>query len=154
MTSKQRGSLKSLALASVEENGRVFSTGTPVTFPYIRNTAKSTKSGGTFQQGIEPHGRYLLYDTVEQPVLPSGWERGVVRFRNPLVLYLNPNEAAEGRVFGPSSWKARLTAYYGAKGRALSRKLMSDGYDGIVTISNANETSEIVDLTAFRPTRR
>ena len=50
-------------LARVDEHGVHFETGVPVTFPFIRNTEKSPRVVG-FGQDIEPHGRYLLHNSI------------------------------------------------------------------------------------------
>ena len=58
-------------------------------------------------------------------------------------------------IYGDKSWKRRLfDAYNGLKGKALSKAIAKDGYDGVITVSTYKgkpvETSEIVDLRMFR----
>lgn len=135
----------------VTEHGNDFGTGTPVTFTYARNPESAPYLGDTFQQDIEPAGKYVIQIPPKtQP--PEGWESGEITFRNPLVVKLtdDPDE-----IYGSSSWKANLSKKYGNKtGAELAQAIRNDGYDGIVTVSFskegvAQETREIVDLTMF-----
>lgn len=152
--SRARGGLHQgpLALAVVVERdadpelGEVrFETARPVTFSFIRNTEKSPHLGDQYGQDIEPAGRYMLHrELAGQP--PRGWVTGLQSFRQPIVLEI----ALDGRIYGPTGWKARLVqASGGKKGRALSRYLKSLGYDGIVTVQETRgqrSTAEIVAL--------
>jgi ribosomal protein S18 acetylase RimI-like enzyme len=74
------------------------------------------------------------------------WETGTVTFDNPLVLAFNTGAGH----YDENSWKAHLADYYhGLTGLGLTRALLSDGYDGIVTVETVrgqSYTSEIVDL--------
>jgi hypothetical protein len=135
----------SLLLVSVKEAGRQFTTGRPVRFPFVRNTGPSPKFGKTYQQDIEPAGRYLLHDDTDGThELPGGWIRGEISVRSPLVLLAQgPND---DRLYGPNSWKMRLFRHYKKKGRGLSEALRRDGFDVIVTVSNRGDTQEIVVL--------
>jgi len=134
-----------LVFATAVEKGIAFETGRRVTFPFMLILNGPTPHfGSQFQQDIEPHGKYVLLDYAvrNEPFL----ERGMVTLANPLVIELTGDAA---NIYGSTSWKARLHAWYRAKGRALSKKILTDGYDGIITV-RAGETSEIVDLTSFR----
>jgi len=140
--------LSELGLAEVTEKGIHFATGKPVTFPYMRNTESSPNMGSRFGQHIEPAGRYLTYSTNRSPDPLPNWEYGEVTFRKPLVLSLAHDE---NDIYGPTGWKQRLFDVYKKKGKALSRALIRDGYDGIVTVQKKwGVTSEIVDLTVFK----
>jgi len=132
-----------LPLVTLRERDVLFRTGRPVTFAFIRNTAKSPYLGARFQQDIEPAGRYLLHDLAPTSLV-RGWVRGKVSFRSPLVLRFS-----ETGLYDETSWKAILTRRFRARGRALSRRLLEKGVDGIVTVENG-ETREIVDLTRVR----
>lgn len=110
--------------------------------------------GSRFGQDIEPAGRYMIHN--EEPGdVARGWEAGEVSFERPLVIELT----TDGEVYGPNGWKARLQRTYGATGAELSRRMLDEGWDGIVTASRFTdingrvyrETREIVDL---RPVRR
>jgi hypothetical protein len=123
------------------ETGRVFETGKPVSFRYVRNTKKAPRLGAEFGQDIEPAGRYLapVGDTVKTL---DGLETGTVDFASPLVL--------DWVGYGENGWKARLSRAFGGKtGRTLSRAVVNAGFDGIVTVSEARGkkyASETVDL--------
>jgi hypothetical protein len=141
-----------LPLVELDEAGVHFETGVPVTFNFVRNTVSSEVYGTEFQQHIEPAGRFmLLRGPWASPEPPPEWEYGRVRFEKPLVLMFN--ETGE-HAYDENSWKALLSAAYGGKtGRALTKALLKDGYDGIVTVGEFRgelETKEIVDLTVFK----
>jgi hypothetical protein len=111
---------------------------------YVRNTQKSPPAqlGDKYQQRIEPAGRYLLH--TSEPSLAKGWENGTVRFKNPLVLYFNLGDG----LYDEQSWKKQLERHYKKRGKALSRAIVADGYDGVITVDKAaRDTREIVDLT-------
>lgn len=137
-------SIADLKPAEATERGVYFATAEPVTFHYVRNTVPSPHFGDRFQQDIEPAGRYLLHGERRTP--PRGWEQGDVTFRSPLVIRFTEG----GLIYGPGSWKARLHRHYSKRGRALSRAIRADGYDGVVTVDGPASTSEIVDLTGIR----
>lgn len=139
-----------LPLAAIEEDGFRFQTGVPVTFPFIRNTEPSPYLGAEYQQDIEPAGRYmLLQGSAGGPETP-GWERGTVTFKSPLVIAFN-TDPDPPRLYNETSWKQVLADHFGLRGDALSRALMAQGYDGIVTVSvRPAHTKEIVDLTPLR----
>lgn len=133
--------------ATAVEAGVTFETGVPVSFEYLRNTEPSPYLGSRYQQDIEPAGKYiLLRESDSEP--PRGWEVGQVSFRKPLVLAFNEEH---GNVsYDDRSWKAQLQRAYGKTGKSLSKRLLRDGYDGIVTIGYDSRgrahTMEIVDL--------
>jgi len=136
-----------LGKAEVTEYGVHFATGEPVTFRYVRNTEKSPNFGGRYQQDIEPAGRYLLHNP-DPGDLPPRWMTGKVTLHSPLVLAFSTGGAGG---YDDHNWKARLVSWYGRKGHALTRKILEDGYDGIVTVGTDRsgrgiETREIVVL--------
>ena len=137
-------------LTSLQQEGRLFETGVPVEFEYSRNTQPSPYYGSEFQQDIEPSGRYM---TKNYPGNTLDYlETGSIKFDNPLVMFLTESEE---RIYGDKSWKKRLhDAYEGLTGKALSKAIAEDGYDGIVTVTTRQgkpvETSEIVDLRMFK----
>lgn len=137
-----------LAFASVIEQGVLFETGTPVTFRFLRNTEKSGYFGSTYQQDIEPAGRYMIHN-ADPGQVARGWETGVVSFENPLVILLTTGD----EIYGPLGWKARLRDVFGETGVDLSHRLLAEGWDGIVTVGEfthrgrtTRDTREIVDL--------
>jgi hypothetical protein len=129
----------------VREYNVVFETGQPVSFPFVRNTERAGNFGKTFQQDIEPTGIYLLHSPHKPPV---GWEHGTVMLDAPLVIPFNTQPSGG---YDENSWKAVLQKKYRAKGKALSRQLITAGYDSVVTVGlNRNfdpeDTREIVLL--------
>jgi len=134
-----------LPFASTTEHGVHFETGVPVTFKYVRNTQGAPRPGivDTYQQRIEPRGRYMLHNP-NPGALPRGWTAGTVRFENPLVIWFN---AVRGAYYDDQSWKMRLHKHYRRQGAALARALHRDGYDGIVTVMpGTDDTREILEL--------
>ncbi len=133
----------SLLETRVVEYGVLFETCRPVKFRHIHNTESSPYLGSRYQQDIEPAGFYELH--ANTPPSPP-WVGGVSRFYCPLVIEFNPNPAES--LYGPNSWKARLAAYYGATGEDLTRALLADGFDAIITVRGGG-TSEIVALVDY-----
>ena len=134
---------------AVTEAGSEFSTGHAVSFGFVRNTERAPDVGGTYQQDIEPAGRYVQHKTGPTEHLPPNWEVGELTLRNPLVI---PFNSADGVSYDANSWKAVLSKKYGVTGAELSQALVDDGHDGIVTIGRQG-TSEIVDLTELEESR-
>lgn len=140
----------SITKAETEENGVKFKTGQSVTFEAQRNPKPSPKhvkgTNDQYQQEIEPAGRYMTHKTGN---LPSGWTTEKVTFNKPLVIKFNKS----GGTYDKDSWKAQLSESYGKKGKALSKAIANDGYDGIVTVDKYG-TSEIVDLRHLHGTTK
>ena len=138
-----------LSLQTVEERGRVFETGRPVEFEYLRNTEKAPgrpSGSDPYQQQIEPAGFYVTHRTTDSDP-PPGFETGTVGFKNPLVLDLN--SGSQDQIYDQNSWKAQLERKYGKRGKALTQALQQEGYDGLVTVQQVRGrpyTSEIVVL--------
>ncbi len=133
---KAAGKLPTASISTV--GGIEFTTGKPVTFEFIRNTEKAPNMGSTYGQDIEPAGKFM--QQREQVFdLPPGMISGEVTFKSPLVI-----EHGDTR-----EWKKALTANYGGKtGKNLSKAILADGFDGIVTVnSKGGYASEIVDLS-------
>lgn len=134
--------------------GVTFQTGKPISFPFIKNTEKAPQfqkfGEDRFAQAIEPHGNYIssAHD-VDVTKLPKNYIHGEIEFKNPLVI----DWGKSGLYTEPDNWKQVLSAQYGGKkGKALSKAIAKDGYDGIVTMQGA-EPSEIVDLSRFIPSK-
>lgn len=132
-------------LAETEERGKEFKTGKAITFEYIRNIQKAPDMGKRFQQNIEPAGRFM--QTKPRTFKPmANMESGEVTFENPLVIEFNTG--TEKTAYDENNWKARLSKAFDNKtGAELSKAIIDAGYDGIITIGQHGETSEIVDLT-------
>ena len=129
--------------AKVKVDGKLFETGKPVTFPYLHNKDSATKMFGIpdkdspFGRGYEPSAKYVTYHDGDKPSY-GNFEAGEITFNNPLVID-NDN----------LNWKQALSESYGGKtGKALSKAIIKDGFDGIVTV-DGKTISEIVDLTTF-----
>ena len=132
-------------------------TGVPFTFWFLNVLEKAPHFGERFGQNIEPAGRYMVVVDQETAVRaaqdsPGRYQHGEWTFRNPIVIPWGAGYES------PDSWKRVLSDQYGGKtGKALSRAIVADGYDGIVTI-DGSEVSECVDLSdrerLNRPTRR
>lgn len=127
----------------VKVDGKLFETGKPVTFPYLHNKDSATKMFGIpdkespFGRGFEPSAKYVTYHDGDKPSY-GDFEAGEITFNNPLVID-NDN----------LNWKQALSESYGGKtGKALSKAIIKDGFDGIVTV-DGKSISEIVDLTTF-----
>lgn len=120
-----------------------FETGKPVTFRYFHNKEKSPNFGSQYGQDIEPAGRYVIHDETEDDYLlkkfPDRYDAGSITFKNPLVIDIKE----------PLDHKKILFNKYKKKGAALSRAIVKDGYDGIVSRYPDGSTGEIIDLHKF-----
>jgi hypothetical protein len=114
-------------------------------FDYARNRKGMSWGGnGTYGSDVEPHGRYMIEKTPGSSFPPDTWETGHAVFENPLHLDFGGGYQEE------SNWKRQLSKRYDGKtGHDLSKAIIADGHDGIVTHDKYG-TSEIVDLTGFR----
>jgi hypothetical protein len=133
-----------MKLTRVVEYGILFETGTPVRFTFVRNTESSPYFGSTYQQDIEPTGIYAIHNPAPGD-LPRGWVRGQMFFDNPLVIAFNERD---NMTYDKYSWKVALVRTFKTAGRKLSRALLEEGYDGVVTTFGDYETREIVALRA------
>jgi len=114
----------------------------PMKFDFWRNTERAPKLDG-FDQHIEPSGRYMIAADPHGKIPDKRWEAGSVEFKNPLRIEWG------GRYGSPDNWKAALSKRYGGKtGKALSRAIVSDGFDAIITHDKYGP-QEVVDLTGF-----
>jgi len=129
----QERDISSLPLATTGE----FETGKPVTFTYVHNTEKSPRVSWADQE-YEPAGFYCNQASPSATSLPN-LVTGVATLQNPLVTPWVGYEEADG-------WKQSLSRAYGGKtGKSLTREILKDGYDGIVTV-NKYGPGEIVLL--------
>lgn len=115
-----------------------------VTFQYQRNPEKAPFFGDMYGQNIEPHGKYVT-QLAEGTTPIEGWEKGQIKFANPLIIYWG-----SGGYKDPDNWKQTLIRKYQKTGKALSKAIIADGYDGIITIDDRGEPMEIIDLTMFK----
>ena len=112
-----------------------------LTMTYVRNPnsgASKYNYGSTYGQNIEPTGEYMNMDESQGKYKNEGWEYGTIRFKKPLVLeHINTSD---------TGWKKTVSDMYGGKtGKALSKALIKDGYDAIVTYDKYGY-NEIVNL--------
>ena len=109
---------------------------------YMKNKGKTDYFGSRYGQNIEPAGEYMILDDMykERPdkyMLPD-YEYGFITFKHPLILdFIDTTD---------KGWKRTLSNMYGGKiKKNLSKAIMKDGYDAIVTISDYG-VEEIVNL--------
>lgn len=127
-------------------------TGVPVTFDFAHNTESATAIFGIpdadapFDRGIEPSGRYVTVVADAGRVDTSGrMIAGTITFQNPLVM-------------DAGTWKRDLFEKYGKRGKELSKAIIADGHDGVMTVSRddrpgRSHISEVLDLTTFDEAR-
>jgi len=127
-------------------------TGQPVVFNYIHNTESATGLFGkpskdaAFGRGFEPSGRYVTISTEKNAKETAKRLPNIISGKlvlvNPLVV---PNNSLQ--------WKEDLSQKYNGKtGKALSKALIKDGYDGVITTEEKYIT-EIVEFTTFDETK-
>lgn len=137
--------------------GKAEGDATPMSLPYShrRSLTPTPNLGETFNQHLEPAGKYLSYHDPSWPraakmgqhQLQSWYEYGTVHFKNPLVHQMQPHENL-------NAWKAAVSAAHGNRtGRVLSNHLRKLGHDGIVVRRSKDdgwdgEISEMVNLGA------
>jgi hypothetical protein len=125
-------------------------SGEKVTFRYVRNPEPAPNFGSLYGQDVEPAGMYVNEATSGH--VPPGYDSGTLTFKSPLYI------EATGAYQDKSSWKHVLSSRYrttaDSVGTTLSRRIVQDGYDGVVVIEPATAkrgsyVSEIVDLRSF-----
>jgi hypothetical protein len=121
-----------------------FSTGKYKKFTFLKNTMSAGNFGKTFGQHIEPSGYY--FNAVPEGHRPptKEWVTGIAEVHNPLVILWGA-KGFESGYSTPGNWKNVLSTRYKAKGKALTNKLLKDGYDAIITVVGG-DTSESVLL--------
>ena len=112
-----------------------------LTMTYVRNPnseASKYNYGSTYGQNIEPTGEYMNMDESQGKYKNEGWEYGTIRFKKPLVVeHINTSD---------TGWKKTVSDMYNGKtGKALTKALIKDGYDAIVTYDKYGY-NEIVNL--------
>jgi hypothetical protein len=129
-----------------ESDGDTVQTGEPITFNFVHNTDSATAMFGLpdkdspFDRGYEPSGQYVSIVDDEFTPFSEAQQTGTITLNNPLVVDL------EG-------WKQRLSEQYnGLTGKELSKAVIADGYDGIVT-TDGKYISEIVNFNTFDESR-
>jgi hypothetical protein len=138
-----KASLKVKTITPEIKEKPIFKTGQSVEFGYLKNKEKSPYMGSRYGQDIEPKGNYVTQHDLNDKYLiekfPDKYEMGSMRFENPLVI----------KVEEPLGHKKILYDKYKKKGEALSKAIIADGYDGVVTVRGNGETGEIIDLRKY-----
>lgn len=104
----------------------------------MKNTQKAPKMGSSYGQDVEPAGFYCTQfkpDLQKSIIKLDNYKIFEYTIRNPLVIDVDDNNLIE--------WKRDLAKLYKAKGKALTNKLKTKGYDAIVTV-DGNDTGEII----------
>ena len=107
---------------------------------YVRVPNQNTPYyGSTFGQNIEPAGEYMNMDDTKGNHKIEGYEYGMIQFKKPLVLeHINTSD---------TGWKKTVSDMYnGLTGKKLTKALIKDGYDAIVTYDEYGY-NEIVNLS-------
>ena len=100
----------------------------------MKNTEPAPYLGSRFGQDVEPSGTYVLEKNFEGK-LSKPWIEGLADIKKPLIIDVNDDTLI--------SYKYDLSKKYKAKGKRLTEKLMSVGYDALITMRNG-ESGEIV----------
>jgi hypothetical protein len=97
-----------------------------------KNTQPASYMDDVFGQDVEPKGTYVLNGRIEG----EGYINGKANLKQPLFISINDDNLI--------GYKRELAFTYKAKGKRLTDKLMSLGYDSIITIRENGEYGEIV----------
>lgn len=108
----------------------------------IHNKEKSPYFGDRFGQTVEPAGYYAI---EYNGFVPENWDLVELEFNKPLIIPVTNDTLV--------SWKYDLSHKMKAKKQNLSQKLMSLGYDVIITKYPNNDTGEIIvlDTSKIKP---
>jgi hypothetical protein len=99
----------------------------------IKNPKGAANLGKTYGQDVEPKGTYVI---KSEGFTPEGWLEGKAMLNNPLFIDVDSNNLVE--------WKYELAEKMKAKGSKLTNKLISKGYDAIVTKYSDGGYGEII----------
>lgn len=113
---------------------------------YMKNKEKSGNFGSRYGQNIEPSGEYMIMDDLyesrpEKHMLPN-YEYGFITFEKPLIIdFIDTTD---------KGWKRTLSIMFDGKtGKRLSKAIMKNGYDGIITVSDYG-IEEVVNLCGHK----
>lgn len=107
----------------------------------LKNMEKSPNLGKRYGQDVEPAGFYAIeyHDYQSHLLQNSNYKLFKVNIKSPLIVNVDDDNLIE--------WKRELSKQYQSVGKALTRKLISNGYDVIITYNTVhNETGEIIVL--------
>lgn len=99
-----------------------------------KNTYPAPYVGSPFGQDVEPTGTYVTQGYIKAP----GYVNGKADLKKPLFINISDDTVI--------SYKSDLSNTYKAKGKRLTNKLMSLGYDSIITVFEDGSYGEIVLL--------
>jgi hypothetical protein len=102
----------------------------------MKNMEAAEYHGSEFGQDVEPKGTYVLEWDRNIKLFP-GWIGGMANLTKPLYIDLDEYN-------NPIDYKMDLSTKFKAKGANLTKKLMSQGYDSIITRDKKYGTGEIV----------
>lgn len=102
----------------------------------MKNMESAGYHGSTYGQDVEPHGTYVVERDPNIDLFP-GWVAGKAVLKKPLYIDLDGYENV-------IDYKRDLATQYKAKGKKLTKKLMTQGYDSIITKVERYGTQEIV----------
>jgi hypothetical protein len=102
----------------------------------MKNMESAPNMGSMFGQDVEPAGTYVSHDDRKEKTPIPNYKFGKVTFNNPLVIDINDDTMI--------SYKKELSNQFKAKGKALTKKLMAKGYDGLITRWADGSFQEIV----------
>tara|TARA_R110000796_G_scaffold19237_2_gene57779 strand:- start:6967 stop:7368 length:402 start_codon:yes stop_codon:yes gene_type:complete len=104
----------------------------------MKNMEKSDYFGSEFGQDVEAAGTYVSHKDVAGEINDPNYLTGVANLKSPLYIDVDDDTLIK--------YKYHLADKYKAKGKGLTKKLMSLGYDSIVTrLKNRNgEFGEII----------
>lgn len=95
---------------------------------------KAPHYGAMFGQDVEPSGTYVLEKDGDYKI-NAPWVSGCADIKRPLIIDVNDETQI--------SYKYDLANQYKAKGKKLTQKLMTKGYDAIITMRDG-KSSEII----------
>ena len=101
----------------------------------IKNMESAPYMGSRFGQDVEVKGTYVLEKDFDSPV-NTPWVEGKAEIKKPLMINVNDETLI--------SYKYELAKKYKAKGQKLTNKLMSLGYDALITVLPNKSTGEII----------
>lgn len=109
--------------------------------PYLHINNTNTPNCGTlYAQDIEPAGKYISYNDHKYIIPAPNYEYSFAHIKKPLVLeFISTTHGG---------WKTTLSNMYNGKiGKKLSKAILADGYDSVLTIDTKNQNiMEIVLL--------
>jgi hypothetical protein len=101
----------------------------------IKNTESAKYFGSTYGQDVEPTGTYVI-EKDNDSITKHPWIEGKADIKNPLEIIVNEDTLI--------SYKYDLAKKFKRKGKKLTEKLMTIGYDAIITKYENGDSGEII----------